>query len=288
MKTGLVLEGGAMRGLFSAGVMDVMMEAGITFDGLVGVSAGAAFGCNYKSRQAGRAIRYNKHYAKDWRYCSLWSLLLTGDLFGADYAYHYIPEHEDVFDKKAFEENPMEFHVVCTDVETGRSVYRRLDVVDYDCYEWIRASASMPLAARMVRLEGLRLLDGGVSDSIPLHYFQEQGYGRNVVVLTQPAGYSKRQNRLMPLIRVALHRHPRFVAAMAARPSMYNAQLAYVCEEERRGSTYVIRPPHDIRIGYVTHDTSVMQAVYELGRTEALRQLPSLLSFLGEDPKQGI
>lgn len=228
MKTGLVLEGGALRGLFSAGVMDVMMEAGITFDGAVGVSAGAAFGCNYKSRQAGRAIRYNKAFAKDWRYCSLRSLLLTGDLFGAEYAYHYIPEYIDRFDKAAFEANPMEFHVVCTDVETGRAVYKRLDTVDYACYEWIRASASMPLASRVVQLEGHRLLDGGVADSIPLAYFERQGYDRNVVILTQPEGYVKHQNRLLPLMKVALRRYPRFLRAMEERPDMYNAELEHV------------------------------------------------------------
>ena len=125
MKTGLVLEGGAMRGLFSAGVMDVLMEHQITFDGAIGVSAGAAFGCNYKSRQPGRVIRYNTMYAKDPRYCSLRSFLRTGDLFRADFCYHELPKKLDVFDAEAFQQNPMEFYVVCTDIQTGKAVYRK-------------------------------------------------------------------------------------------------------------------------------------------------------------------
>ena len=124
MKKGLVLEGGALRGLFSAGVMDVMMEHGIRFDGIIGVSAGAAFGCNYKSHQAGRAIRYNKRFAREWRYCSVRSLLQTGDLFGAEFAYHIVPTQYDVFDNATFERDPTEYYVVCSDVVTGNPVYK--------------------------------------------------------------------------------------------------------------------------------------------------------------------
>ncbi|MBQ8047344.1 MAG: patatin family protein [Prevotella sp.] len=280
MKTGLVLEGGALRGLFSAGVMDVMMENGISFDGIVGVSAGAAFGCNYKSRQAGRAIRYNKRFARDWRYCSLRSLLLTGDLFGADYAYHYVPDNEDIFDKETFAENPMEFHVVCTDVDTGAPVYKRLDSVDYDCYEWIRASASMPLASRVVSLEGRNLLDGGVSDSIPLQYFQSLGYDRNVVILTQPLGYVKRQNRLLPLMRLVLRRYPNFLKAMKRRPEMYNGQTRYVEQAENEGSTLVIRPSEPIPIGYTSHNPDEMQRAYDMGRAEGLRSIDRIKAFV--------
>ena len=149
MKTGLVLEGGALRGLFSAGVIDVMMENGVKFDGLVGVSAGAAFGCNYKSRQAGRAIRYNTRFANDWRYCSWRSWLTTGDLFGGEFCYHVMPEELDIFDTAAFDSNPMEYYAVCTDVETGEPVYQKLMKCAYDTYEYIRASASMPLVSKV-------------------------------------------------------------------------------------------------------------------------------------------
>ena len=191
MKKGLVLEGGAMRGLFTAGVLDVMLEHNIEFDGAVGVSAGACFGCNYKSKQIGRTLRYNKRFAKDKRYCSLYSLLTTGDLYGADFCYHEIPEKLDVFDEETYENNPMEFYVVCTDAETGEPVYHRIDTGNEENLEWIRASASMPVVSRAVEIGGKKLLDGGISDSIPLDWFTSIGYDRNVVVLTRPADYVK-------------------------------------------------------------------------------------------------
>ena len=171
MKKGLVLEGGAMRGLWTAGVTDVMMEHDIWPDGLIGVSAGAAFGCNYKSKQIGRAIRYNMRFAKDSRYSGIKSLLTSGDYFNAKFGYHVVPYEYDVFDIAAFERNPLEFTIVCTDVETGQAVYHDMKHVDYDELEWLRASASMPLASKVVEIQGHKLLDGGVSDSIPLEYF---------------------------------------------------------------------------------------------------------------------
>ena len=243
MKHGLVLEGGALRGLYSAGILDVMMEEGIEFDGLVGVSAGAAFGCNMKSRQIGRPLRYNKRFAKEWRYCSFRSLIQTGDLFGADFAYHTVPNELDVFDSDAFEQNPLAYWVVCTDVETGSAVYKKLERGGDLTYDWIRASASMPLCSRVVELEGRKLLDGGVADSIPLKFFQEQGYEKNVVVLTQPANYIKGRNKFLPLMRMSgLRKYPNFLRAVAERHYMYNAELDYVWEEEQAGRALVFRP----------------------------------------------
>ena len=168
MKTGLVMEGGALRGLFTAGVIDVLMENGITFDGAIGVSAGATFGCNIKSGQIGRAIRYNVKLCKDRRYFSFWSLILTGNLFGKNFCYHKIPEKIDPFDNDAFEKNPMEFYLVCTDVETGKPVYKKCDRLDGGNLEWVRASASLPLVSEIVEIDGMKLQDGGISDSIPL------------------------------------------------------------------------------------------------------------------------
>ena len=176
-KTGLVLEGGALRGLFSAGVMDVLMENGVEFDGIIGVSAGAAFGCNYKSRQPGRAIRYNMKFAKDWRYCSVRSLIKTGDLFGGEFDYHYLPTYLDIFDTKAFDENPMEFYAVCTDVETGKAVYKKLDKCSYECYEWIRASASMPLASKIVKTARRRHQRQHPPEILPKHRLRTKPCG---------------------------------------------------------------------------------------------------------------
>ena len=282
MKKGLVLEGGAMRGLWTAGVTDVMMEHDIWPDGLIGVSAGAAFGCNYKSRQIGRAIRYNTQFAKDPRYSGWKSLIKTGDYFNAEFGYHVVPFEYDHFDIDSFEQNPMEFTIVCTDVETGQAVYHTMDHVDYNELEWLRASASMPLASKVVEVDGWKLLDGGVSDSIPLEYFEKQGYKRNVVILTQPLGYQKKHNALMPLMRLALRKYPYFLKAMDERHMMYNCQLDYVAEAERLGRCLVIRPDENIPIGHLSKDPQQMRHVYELGRTVGERYIDSIIDFYAQ------
>lgn len=274
------MEGGALRGLFTAGILDVLMENGVRFDGLVGVSAGAAFGCNYKSGQAGRVIRYNKRFAHEWRYCSWRSWIATGDLFGGEFCYHKMPDELDVFDKETFDSNPMEYYAVCTDVETGEAVYKRLMKCSPETYEYIRASASMPMVSNIVEVGGRKLLDGGVTDSIPLRFFQQQGYERNLVILTQPAEYQKQHNRLMPILRLWLHRYPKMIEALDKRHEMYNRQLEYVREEERKGNTYVIRPPEKLVIGHISHDENEMQGVYQMGRRVGEGRLKDIVEFL--------
>ena len=281
MKRGLVLEGGAMRGLWTAGITDVMMEHDIWPDGLVGVSAGAAFGCNYKSRQIGRAIRYNMRFAKDSRYSGIRSLLTTGDYFNAEFDYHIVPKQYEIYDDDAFNHNPMEFIVVCTDVETGEAVYQPLTEANYDTYEWIRASASMPLVSKVVSIQGRKLLDGGVADSIPLAYTESRGYDRNVVVLTQPLGYQKEHNRLMPLMRLALRRYPEMIKALDYRHIMYNKQLEYVAQAEREGRCLVIRPDTKIPIGHISHNPQQMQHVYQIGRAIGERYIERIKDFWG-------
>ena len=279
MKRGLVLEGGAMRGLWTAGITDVMMEHDIEPDGLIGVSAGAAFGCNYKSRQIGRAIRYNTRFAKDPRYSGVRSLLRSGDYFNAEFGYHIVPKQYDIFDDDAFNQNPMEFIVVCTDVETGKPVYKPLTKVTSDTYDWIRASASMPLMSRVIELEGRKLLDGGVGDSIPLEYFESMGYDRNLVILTQPMGYQKKHLKLMPLIRMTLRKYPNMIKAMNERHIMYNKELAYVEQAEKEGRCLVIRPDAKIPIGHISHNPDEMRNVYEMGRSVGERYIESIKDF---------
>ena len=279
MKKGLVLEGGAMRGLFTAGIIDVMMEAGVEPDGLIGVSAGAAFGCNYKSRQPGRAVRYNTRFAKDPRYSGLRSLIKTGDYFNAEFGYHIVPKQYDIFDTKAFEQNRLVFVFVCTDVMTGKAVYHQMDRVTFDELEWLRASASMPLASKVVEVGGRKLLDGGVADSIPLAYFERIGYERNVVILTQPEGYVKEPNRLMPLMRLALRKYPKMLEAMENRHLMYNQELEYVRQAEREGRCLVIRPDEKLPIGHISHDPENMRRVYEIGRRKGEKHLDQIIDF---------
>lgn len=282
MKKGLVLEGGGMRGLFTAGVIDVMMEQGIILDGLIGVSAGATFGCNYKSHQPGRVLRYNLANANEPRYMGLRSWLRTGDLVGAEYSYHYLPNHLDIFDFDTFRSNPMEFHVVCTDAETGQPVYKRLDEMDYNGLDWIRASASMPIVSRPVPLEGHLLLDGGIADSIPLRYFQRIGFQRNIVVLTQPKGFTKKRTRLMPIFHLTMQRYPAIIRAMSHRHLMYNDELAYLEEQEHKGNILLIYPQETLPIGRVEQNPKKQLHVYQMGREAALNHLSEIQQFVAE------
>lgn len=279
MKTGLVLEGGGMRGLFTAGVMDVMMEHDIRFDGIVGVSAGATFGCNYKSHQIGRVLRYNVRFKDDPRYMGLRSLLRTGDLVGAEFSYHTLPNELDVFDAEAFNNDTTEFHIVCTDALTGEPVYHRIDKVNDEELDWIRASASMPLVSRPVSLGGHLLLDGGISDSIPLRYFQEQGFERNIVILTQPKGFYKKKTKLMPLFHLFMRLYPAIIHAMSRRHLMYNEELAYLEEQERQGNILLICPQDTLPIGRTEQDEAKMRRVYAMGRQAGEAMLSAIQAF---------
>lgn len=283
MKTGLILEGGAMRGMFTAGVMDVMMENGVEFDGAIGVSAGAAFGCNYKTRQIGRVIRYNTRFSRDKRYCGVRCLLRTGDMYSADFAYGEVPLIHDPFDFDTYMNNPMEFYVVCTDIEKGEAVYHRYEGWDDHGFDWIRASASMPLVSRAVEIDGMKLLDGGISDSVPLRYFESIGYDRNIVVLTRPSDYVKKKNGILPLIKAKYRKYPKMVELMADRHNAYNKDIAYITEKEKRGEVLVIRPEAALPIGRVDKDPEKLRAVYEIGRQTAEKLLPEIKRFLGCD-----
>lgn len=280
---GMVLEGGAMRGMFTAGVLDVMMEQKLRVDGLMGVSAGAVFGCNYKSGQIGRTVRYNTRYCRNWRYASFRSLLLTGDLFGEKFCYHDIPETLDPFDKEAFRANPAAFWCVCTDVETGEAVYHRCEDGGAEDLKWFQASASMPLASRIVRVDGRQLLDGGVADSIPLKAMEGLGYQRNIVILTQPEGFVKKPNSLMPVMKIALRKYPRLLETLARRHDNYNAATAYVQQQEKAGACLVIRPPHRLEVKQVEKDPDKLRAAYQLGREEAEKRLEEIRAFIGEE-----
>ena len=280
MKTGLVLEGGGMRGLFTVGVMDVMMEHNICFDGIVGVSAGALFGCNYKSHQVGRALRYNIRFKDDPLYMGLRALLKTGNLVAPQFAYHTMPNTLDVFDREAFRSNPTEFHVVCTDVRTGEPVYHRIDAMDDEGLEWLRASGSMPLLSQPVPRDGRLFLDGGISDPIPLRYFQQQGFSRNVVILTQPKGFYKKQTKLMPLFHLFMRRYPAIVRAMSRRHLMYNEELAYLEEQEQKGNILLIYPQDTLPIGRTEQSEAKMRHVYSMGREKAEAMLKEIKEFV--------
>lgn len=279
MKKGLVLEGGAMRGLFTAGVLDVLMQHRINPDGIIGVSAGAAFGCNYKSGQPGRVIRYNKRFANNSNYCGMRSLLTTGNLYNAEFAYHRVPTEFDLFDNEAFEHNPMEYYVVCTDIATGLPVYNLCTKGGHAFYEWVRASSSMPIVSRPVEINGQLLLDGGLTDSIPLQFMQRKGYSKNIVILTQPAGYRKKPSKFTGIMRILYSRYPGLVKSISKRHQMYNTQLDTIAACEQAGNCFVIRPDSPLNIGYISHSKHKMQAIYQNGIDKAQNIIPELLNW---------
>ena len=280
MKTGLIMEGGAMRGMFTAGVLDVLMENGLVTDGAIGVSAGAVFGCNYKSHQIGRVIRYNTEYCNDKRYASFKNLVKTGNLYSEQFCHHEVPEKLDPFNEAAFAASPMDFFVVCTDVKTGEPIYHKCRKGDAEDVLWMEASASMPLAAKIVKIGHYGLLDGGVADSIPVRFFESIGYKRNLIILTQPKGYIKKKNKLLPAIRARYFRYPAFVEAVADRHERYNETLSYISMLEQAGKDYVIRPPIPLEIGAMERDPAQLRRVYETGRAVAQIQVEKIRDFL--------
>ena len=280
MKKGLILEGGAMRGMFTAGVIDVMMEHGIEFDGAIGVSAGAAFGCNYKSKQIGRVIRYNTRFCQDKRYGGLRVLLKEGNFYSKQFCYEEVPLIHDIFDFDTYERNPMEFYVVATDVDTGKAEYHLLADRNDHGFEWIRASASMPLVSRMVEIDGKKYLDGALADSIPVQFFESIGYDRNVVILTQPHGFRKKRDSLYPLMKQYYRKHPKLVEAIATRQEVYNASLDHIAQQEKNGNLLVIRPLEKLPISRTENDPDKLRKVYEIGRSVAEQRIEEIKAFL--------
>ncbi len=280
IKSALIMEGGAMRGMFTSGVIDVLMEEGINFDGAAGISAGAVFGCNYKSKQIGRSVRYNIMLCKDPRYCSVRSLLKTGDLYNADFCYHTIPEEIDPFDTETFKNDPMEFYVGATNAETGETVYHKCTDGGEKDLQWFRASASMPLVSNIVEVDGYKLLDGGIVTPVPYKYMENLGYNKSVIILTQPKGYVKKKMHFSPLIKLAMRKYPKIAEAMLIRHERYNKQIKEIEAREAHGKVFVFRPPDPLNISRTEDDPKELRRVYNLGRAEAKNRLNELKKYL--------
>ena len=280
MKKGLALEGGAMRGMFTCGVIDVFMENGIEFDGISGISAGAIFGCNYKSKQIGRGVRYNKKWGRDPRYFGFRSLITTGDLYGRDFCYHRIIDELDPIDKEAYKNNPIDFFVGATDVEEAVIRYHNCKIVDTETIEWMRASASMPLVSNIVEVSGYKLLDGGVINPIPYKILEENGYDKIVVILTQPRGFVKKKTSIIPVMRIAMHKYRKFVDAMARRHIVYNEETKELKEKEKIGEVFIISPETSLGIKRTENNPDELERVYQIGRNEAKKNLERVKKFL--------
>ena len=278
--TGLVLEGGGLRAMFTSGVLDVFMANGIKLDAAVGVSAGVLFGCNYKSNQPGRALRYNIRFKDNPEYMSWRSLLRTGNYVNEHFSYHLLPHEYDPMDFQAYRENPMKFYAVCTDIDEGRPVYHEIDDADGTGLRWMQASASMPVFARPVEIDGRHYLDGGITDSIPLKFIQQKGYRKNVVILTQPADYYKKKAHVGLAMKMFLKKYPKVAELMSIRHVMYNEQLDYVRSEQQMGDTFLICPDEKLNIGRLSLKEDKMRRVYETGVEKALSLLPQLKEFI--------
>ena len=276
---GLVLEGGGFRGMYTCGVIDVFMENHIDFDQVVGVSAGAAFGCNIKSRQIGRALRYNKRFCRDPRYSGLKSFIKTGDLYNKEFAYGIVPTILDPFDTKTFKENPIRFTLVCTDIHTGKPIYHEIENGDTTDIEWIRASASIPIVSKPVKLDGYELLDGGVSDSIPVDWMLERS-SKTVVVLTRDKSYRKKPMKYINLLKKAFKGYPKLQKALENRHIVYNETLDRIEQLEREGRIFVIRPSKPIECTMIEKDPNHLQEIYDIGRKDALNYLNDLKEYL--------
>lgn len=280
-KTGLVLEGGGMRGIYTAGVLDVFMEHGVRFDGVIGVSAGAIHGCSYVSGQMGRNLRYYKKYCRDKRFMSFRNWLLTGDFVGINFCYHELPEKLDIYDYDAFNRSGMEFYVTCSDLETGKAVYPRVTDMK-DQIDLLRASGSLPYVSKIVEIEGKKLLDGGCTDSIPVKAFRDLGFRKNVVVLTRHHGYVKEPERTW-MAGIWYRRYPKFVEALKNRHTVYNQNVKDIEALEQAGEIFVIRPSVPLTIKRTSSDPEELQQVYEIGRKNALEQLQAMQNWLSSE-----
>ena len=282
MKTGLVLEGGAHRAIYTAGVLDVLSENNVNFDGVIGVSAGAIHGCSLVSRQIGRSINYTLKYADDKRYMSFYSLITTGNMVGEQFCYHDLPEKLFPFDHETFEKSSTAFYVTCTNLQTGKAEYIHCEELR-NKMPYLRASASMPFVSRISMIKNIPYLDGGIADSIPVRAFQNMGYKRCVVVQTRAAGYLKKPNKLIWLAYLLYWRFPNFIKAIKNRHIMYNKELTDIENMQKERKIFVIRPSKIIKISHTEKNKQILREVYELGRKDASDALPDLINFLSQN-----
>ncbi len=277
MTTSLVLEGGGMRGVYTCGVLDYFMDNGITFPKIYAVSAGSGHVMSYLSNQRGRAVRVGTEYVNDWRYCSMRSLILTGNLFGAKYIYETIPDKIDPYDYAAFNNSNMKLYAVCSNVETGKAEYIPINDAKRDIL-YVRASSSLPLVSRIVKTPRGKFLDGGICDSIPVRRAFEENH-RAVVVLTQPSGFKKEPSSSQKMIEKRYRKYPQFVKAAARRHENYNESLDFIEQGIRDGKILAIRPSAPVGFERIEKDKTKLLALYERGYSDA--KASGVEAFLG-------
>ncbi|WP_161980407.1 patatin-like phospholipase family protein [Streptococcus sp. S784/96/1] len=279
MTVGLVLEGGGMRGLYTAGVLDAFLDVGIKVDGVVAVSAGALFGVNFLSQQKGRALRYNKRFIKNKNYMGFRSWVKTGNVVNKDMAYYKIPMELDKFDQERFAQSGTPFYVVATDIETGKPDYIKIENV-FEQMEALRASSALPLANEIVTYKGKQYLDGGLSDSIPIDFARSLGFDKLIVILTQPLDYRKKPSSGR-LYRLFYKKYPKFIAVASKRYQYYNAQVEQVIKLEQEGQAFVVRPKNTLKIGRLEKNPNKFDEIYGKGFTDGQGHIVALQTYLG-------
>lgn len=280
-KTALVLEGGAMRGMYSAAVLDVLMEEGIKADAIYATSAGVLFGVNYISGQRGRAIRYNKRFSRDKRYMGIYSLVTSGNVINKDFAFYEVPFTLDVFDDEAYMNSDVKMVATVTNVYSGGVEYIEVKSV-LKQMEVLRAASAMPFVSQMVELDGQLYLDGGLSDSIPLKKCQADGYERIIVVETRPKGYRKSKSSSLPA-KLFYSKYPNLVETINNRYSAYNDILQEIDDLDARGEIVLVQPSKELHLGRIESDPERLQEMYDLGIGDAKVLLPRIKQFLSED-----
>ena len=280
-KVGMVLEGGSLRGIFTTGILDIMLENNIEIDGIIGVSAGALFGINYFSKQRERAIRYNRKYLGDKRYISAYSLLKTGNLVNKEFAFYKITKELDPFDNKTFKKNNKDFYVTTTNIETGNPEYLKITDV-YEQLEEFRATSAIPFASEIIEINGKKYLDGGISDSIPIDKCISLGYDKIIVILTQPQGFQKPPlgNKQLKMINLKYHKYPNLINTMKNRYIKYNQTLKKINELENKKEIFVIRPPKKINLDIKNPNLDNVNEVYNMGIEEGNKILKQLKEYL--------
>ena len=278
-KVALVLEGGAMRGLYTAGVLDVFMENGIKIDTIFGVSAGALFGINYKSNQIGRVLRYNLKYAHDKRYMGMYSLITTGDVMNREFCFDKLVNELDPLDFETYNNSDVEFYVVVTNVKTGKAEYIAIKDAK-DGMEYLRASGSMPFVSNLVEINGNKYLDGAVSDPIPLKKALDMGYGKIIVIQTRPADFTKTKSWLP--FGLVYKKYPEFVKTANKAYIKYNETLSLIrnCENDCR--IIALRPSKKIKMRRVEKNLNKLQAIYDLGVKDCINNLSKIKDYIYE------
>jgi predicted patatin/cPLA2 family phospholipase len=280
VEANLVLEGGAMRGAFTAGVLDYLLDEGVTPRCAIGVSAGALVGYNYVAGARGRSCYLNTKYCTDWRYFSMRSFMLTGNAFNVRFVFDRIPNKLESFDYDGFRHSPLRLTAVCSNLQTGEADYTVVtDPVAHLPY--VRASASMPMVSKIVTIDNKLLLDGGAADSVPLTYSQLTGANRHVVVLTQHDGFEKKPNRLMPLIQRRYAKYPHYVERLKYRHVDYNRAYRQAKRMAEAGEIFLLRPPMPVDVASMEHDPAKIRALYEVGYEQTRQNFSALTSYLG-------